>query len=171
MSQEPGETQRSPIHRARFASLWGILAVESVAIAALVVGLWWFIGSHEEGWPLASVLLDPVLWLVVIGASVLGAMGNLALYYLGKNGSGAVFARFPSLEGERWEQIGGYYQRHGGKLLLFSAVPGLGTVLTTGAGAYGIRRISFLFWVILAKMMRNWVLLLFFHQSFQVLRG
>ena len=83
--------------------------MESVAVAALVVGLWWFVGSHEEGWPLASVLLDPVLWLVVIGASVLGATGNLALYYLGQGGSGAVFARFPNLEGERWERIGSLF--------------------------------------------------------------
>ena len=171
MSHDSGESRRPQKHRARFTSLWGVLAVESVAVAVLVVGLWWFIGSHEEGWPLASVLLDPVLWLVVIGASVLGATGNLALYYLGKSGSGAVFDRFPNLEGDRWEQIGGYYHRHGGKLLLFSAVPGLGTVLTTGAGAYGIKRISFLFWVILAKMMRNWLLLLLFHQSYQLFRG
>ena len=145
MSQDSGETRRSQIHRGHFTSLWGILAVDSTAVAILVVGLWWFIGSHEEGWPLAGVLLDPVLWLVVMGASVLGAMGNLALYYLGKSGGGTVFARFPNLEGERWEQVGGYYRRHGGKLLLFSAVPGLGTVLTMGASAFGIRRNIFLF--------------------------
>jgi hypothetical protein len=97
MSQDSGETPRPQKYRARFTSLWGVLAVESVAVAALVVGLWWFIGSHEEGWPLAGVLLDPVLWLVVLEASVLGAMGNLALYYLGQCGTGAVFARFPTV--------------------------------------------------------------------------
>ena len=171
MPQDSGEKQRPQKHRARFSSLWGILAVESVAIAGLAAGVTWFVTRREEGGHVAMALTDPVLWLVVIGASVLGATGNLALYYLGQSGTGAVFARFPNLEGDRWERIGGYYHRHGGKLLLFSAVPGLGTVLTTGAGAFGIRRISFLFWVVLAKTMRNWVLLLFFHQSYQLLRG
>jgi membrane protein YqaA with SNARE-associated domain len=147
--------------RSRFASLRGVLALETAVVAGLVVGVWWLLGSYEQGWPIARTLLTPGLWLLVGVVSVLGALGNLALYYLGQRGSGAVFERFPGLEGERWERIGAYYHRYGAKLLILSAVPGLGTVLTTGAGAFDVERYAFLFWVIVGKALRNWVIVLF----------
>jgi membrane protein YqaA with SNARE-associated domain len=164
MPQKPLSPNR---FRARFAGLRGVLALEVSVIAGLVVGVWWFIGSHEQGWPLARMLLDPDLWLLVAVVSVLGALGNLALYYLGQRGTEAVFERFPGLEGERWERIGAYYQRYGPKLLVLSAVPGLGTVLTTGAGAFDVERYAFLFWVIVGKALRNWLIVLFVAVGFR----
>jgi membrane protein YqaA with SNARE-associated domain len=147
--------------RSRFAGLRGVLALEAAVVAGLVVGVWWLLGSYEQGWPIARLLLTPSLWLLVGVVSVLGALGNLALYYLGQRGSAAVFERFPGLEGERWERIGAYYQRFGPKLLVLSAVPGLGTLLTTGAGAFNVERYAFLFWVVVGKALRNWLIVLF----------
>ena len=164
MPQKPLSPNR---FRARFAGLRGVLALEVAVVAGLVVGVWWFIGSHGAGWPLATMLLDPALWLVVGVLSVLGALGNLALYYLGQRGTEAVFERFPGLEGERWERIGAYYQRYGPKLLILSAVPGLGTVLTTGAGAFEINRYAFLFWVVVGKGLRNWLIVFLALAGFQ----
>jgi membrane protein YqaA with SNARE-associated domain len=164
MPQKPLSPNR---FRARFAGLRGVLALEVAVVAGLVVGVWWFIGSHGAGWPLATMLLDPALWLVVGVLSVLGALGNLALYYLGQRGTEAVFERFPGLEGERWERIGAYYQRYGPKLLILSAVPGLGTVLTTGAGAFNINRYAFFFWVVVGKGLRNWLIVFLALAGFQ----
>jgi membrane protein YqaA with SNARE-associated domain len=147
------------------------LALETAVVAGLVVGVWWLIGSHEQGWPLARTLLTPGLWLLVVVVSVLGALGNLVLYYLGQRGSEAVFERFPGLAGERWERIGAYYQRFGPKLLVLSGLPGLGTVLTTGAGAFNVERYAFLFWVIVGKALRNWVIVLFVAVGFRGLFG
>jgi len=161
---------QSPIRfPTRVASVGPILALETAVIAALVVGGWWVVGSHEESWPLARMLVDPGPWLLVIIVSVLGVLGNLALYYLGRGGTEAVFERFPQLEGERWERIGAYYQRYGARVLILSAIPGLGTVLTTGAGAFNIKRNAFLVWVFLAKLLRNWLIILLFSAGFQSL--
>ncbi len=167
MPQDSQEPQNSIGFRSRFARVRAILALETAVVATLVVGVWWFVGSHEAGWPLASMLLDPILWVFVVVVSAAGATGNLALYYLGQRGTEAVFARFPQLEGERWERIGAYYQRYGARVLILSAIPGLGTVLTTGAGAFNIKRNVFLIWVFLAKLLRNWLIVFLLSTGFQ----
>ena len=167
MPQDSQKLERSQRHRARFASLWKVLLLEAVAIAELITGVRWFLNSHKQRWPLAELLLDPGLWLVVAIASILGVLGNLALYQLGRSGTQAVFERFPRLDGERWKRIGAYYQRYGARILILSAVPGLGTLLTTGAGAFDIQRRAFLLWVFLGKLLRNWVLLLLFSLIFR----
>jgi membrane protein YqaA with SNARE-associated domain len=43
----------------------------------------------------------------------------------------------------------------------------LGTLLTTAAGVYGVERKDFLVWVFTSKVLRNWLLLLLFHQAFR----
>jgi membrane protein YqaA with SNARE-associated domain len=167
---QDSQDRQSPISfLPRLASVWPILALETLVVAALVVGVWWFVGSQEEGWPLVRMLINPGPWLLVIIVSAVGATGNLALYYLGRSGTDAVFERFPQLEGERWKRVGAYYQRHGARLLIFSAIPGLGTVLTTGAGAFHIRRNAFLAWVFLAKLLRNWLVIFLFSTGFRSL--
>jgi membrane protein YqaA with SNARE-associated domain len=144
-----------------------VLAIEAVAITVLVAGVYWFITSYEEVRTFAGPLLRPELWVLVTIVSVVGAIGNLGLYYLGGRGAEAVFARFPYLEGRRWEWIGGHYQRWGGRILILSAIPTLGTLLTTAAGAFGIKRNVFLRWVITSKILRNWLLLLIFYGIYQ----
>jgi membrane protein YqaA with SNARE-associated domain len=46
-------------------------------------------------------------------------------------------------------------------------VPGLATVLTVGAGMFGIRLIPFLFWVSLSKVGRNWLIVLLLYAGYQ----
>jgi membrane protein YqaA with SNARE-associated domain len=170
VSEGPKESPRLHKYRARLGSLWIVSALEALAISALFFGASWFAEHYKQGGTALRMLTDPALWLVVLIASLLGALGNLALYYLGQRGTEAVLQRFPRIEGRRWKRIGTFYQRFGAKLLILSAIPGLGSLLTTGAGAFGIKRNAFLFWVILAKGMRNWVLLLLFHQVYWLLK-
>jgi membrane protein YqaA with SNARE-associated domain len=48
-----------------------------------------------------------------------------------------------------------------------SAVPGLATVLTVGAGMFGIKVLPFLFWVTLSKVVRNWLIVLLLYGGYQ----
>ena len=171
MSENSREPPTPDTYRARPTRLWVILAVEAGAILLLVVGVWWFIRRYEAGGPVARMLLDPGLWVIVIIATAVGVLGNLALYYLGQRGSDEVFTRFPNLQRERWDRIGAYYQRYGARVLILSGVPGLGTLLTTGAGAFDIKRSPFLFWVFVGKMLRNWLILLLFYQASNLVTG
>lgn len=107
-------------------------------------------------------LLHPATWLLVITISVIGSFGNVGLYYVGKGGSQSVFSHYPQLDGDSWDHVGDLYQEHGGRILIFSGLPTLGLLLTTAAGAVGIKLYSFFFWVVLSKTIRNWLLVLFF---------
>ena len=44
--------------------------------------------------------------------------------------------------------------------LLVASIPFIGTVLTIGAGMASISRNSFLLWVMISKVIRNWILVL-----------
>jgi membrane protein YqaA with SNARE-associated domain len=44
-------------------------------------------------------------------------------------------------------------------------------LLTTGAGAFDIKRSPFLFWVFVGKMLRNWLILLVFYQASSLATG
>ncbi len=106
-----------------------------------------------------DLLLEPLAWLLVILVSVLGVIGNLALYSVGKRGYDAVRDRFPQIKRERWERVATLYERHGSLALLLSGVPVLGSLLTTAAGAFGVRLPVFVLFVFIAKCVRNWLIL------------
>lgn len=118
-----------------------------------------------------DLLLEPQAWLVVILLTILGTAGNLALYELGKQGTKAVFQRFPRIRTERWEKVGRLYEQYGARVLALSAVPVLGSLVTTAAGAFGIKRLAFLFWVILAKLLRNWLLAVILYELYYHFTG
>jgi membrane protein YqaA with SNARE-associated domain len=105
-----------------------------------------------------DLFFEPGAWLVVVLLTVLGMVGNFALYQLGKRGLGPVRERLPRITPEQWQRVGRLYQERGSWILLLSAVPVLGALLTTGAGAFGVTPLAFLFWVMIAKLVRNWLL-------------
>ena len=108
----------------------------------------------------ARVLFELWAWLLVILVSLLGAVGNLTLYKLGKEGQEAVASRFPRIDLARFRRAGELFQKRGSWILLLSSVPGLGLLLSTAAGAFGVETHEFLLWVMVAKMVRNWLLLI-----------
>ena len=114
-----------------------------------------------------ELLLDLRAWLLVLTFSAVGIAIGLASYHVGRRGLPAVQSRFPKVDPERWEQIGRWYDRWGAGVLVLSAVPFLGILLSAGAGAFGIKLGAFLFWSVVTKTVRNWVILLFLYTSFQ----
>jgi membrane protein YqaA with SNARE-associated domain len=108
----------------------------------------------------ARVIFEIWAWLLVIVLSVLGVVGNLALYKLGKEGQEAVASRFPRIDPARWKRAGELFETRGSWILLLTSLPGLGIVLSTAAGAYAVRLAEFVLGVMVAKMVRNWLLLI-----------
>ncbi len=118
-----------------------------------------------------DLLLKPQAWLIVLLFTMLGVVGNLALYQVGKRGVGAVQKRFPQITPERWRRVQELYERRGSWILLLSAVPALGALLTTAAGAFGVTQLSFLFWVTIAKLARNWLVVVLLREGWLILKS
>ena len=104
--------------------------------------------------------LDLRVWLLVVAASRLGTAVTLTYYMLGSKGTEAVLLRFPQIGPERWERTKALHERHGSALLFFSFIPVLGMLLATAAGAVGIGMLTYVVWVFLGRMTRNWLLVL-----------
>jgi membrane protein YqaA with SNARE-associated domain len=109
--------------------------------------------------------------VTVLSFTVFGVAINVGSYHAGQRGGRAVRERFSSIPVERWEQVDGWYERWGSGLLVLSAVPGLGTLLTAGAGVAGIRFLPFLLWVSSSKLVRNWLLALLFYGGYRRIAG
>jgi membrane protein YqaA with SNARE-associated domain len=117
------------------------------------------------------LLLDPIAWLIVVAFSVLGSLGNLALYEVGRQGVDAIRKRFPRIKDEHWLRVKGLYDRFGGWVLLLSGIPVLGSLLTTAAGVFGVPRPAFLILVTIGKLWRNWLLAIILAGTYNYFRG
>jgi membrane protein YqaA with SNARE-associated domain len=118
-----------------------------------------------------DLLLDPIAWLIVVAFSILGSIGNLALYQMGKQGVDVIRKRFPRIKPEQWQRVKRLYDNYGGWVLLLSGVPVLGSLLTTAAGAFGVPRPVFLLLVTVGKMWRNWLLAILLVGTYNHFRG
>lgn len=118
-----------------------------------------------------ALLLDLKLWLLVLLVSAVATVAALAYYYLGREGTDAVFSRFPSLGRERWERVQASYKKHGSGLLFFSFIPVLGMLFEIAAGAVGIGLAVYVLWVFLGRILRNWLLVLLFDQTLRLFLG
>jgi membrane protein YqaA with SNARE-associated domain len=107
-----------------------------------------------------DVLTDPQIWLVILVISGLGSLARLANFYAGQRGKDKIEAVYKPIKPQTWENVLGYYRRMGPLPLLVASIPFVGTVLTIGAGMAGIGRNSFLLWVMISKVIRNWILVL-----------
>lgn len=115
-----------------------------------------------------TYLLDFRVWLLLLAVTTFGTVTKLVNYYVGKRGTDFLLARYPQFSQDRWRQIEGWYQQWGGKLLILSAVPLIGMLLTLAAGAYRVRLYSFLFWVALGRFVRNWLFVLLFIEGLRM---
>lgn len=118
-----------------------------------------------------ELLLEPVAWLIVVALSGLGVAGNLALYQLGKRGGDAVLKRFPRIKPEQWQRVKRLYDEHGSLALLLSGIPVLGSLLTTAAGAFDVRLFPFVLFVFIAKLVRNWLIVVVPLEIYRLITG
>lgn len=118
-----------------------------------------------------TLLLDPKLWLLVVVLSALGTVVALTYYYLGQRGVEAVLERFPRLEEEKWNRVEHLYEKHGSGLAFLASVPVVGIMFATVAGAVGIRLFTFSVLVLLGRLLRNWIIVLFFDQTLTIFLG
>ena len=109
---------------------------------------------------MVDVLTDPQIWLLILFLSALGSLVRLANFYAGKRGKDKIEEVYTRIKPETWENVLGYYKRLGPLPLLIASIPLIGTVLTIGAGMAGIGRNSFILWVMISKVIRNWILVL-----------
>lgn len=114
-------------------------------------------------------MLEVKVWVLLIVFSVVGTVATLAYYYLGKEGYEAVLKRFPELKPEQWVRVSSLYDRYGAILLFLSSIPVVGVLLTTVAGAVGIRAMVFFLWVLAGRLARNVALLLLFNEALGLL--
>ncbi|HET6443708.1 MAG TPA: hypothetical protein VFI27_03930 [candidate division Zixibacteria bacterium] len=111
---------------------------------------------------MVSVLTDPKIWLVILILSILGAFARLANYYAGQHGRDTIESLYPRIGPDTWDRVLQAYGHLGRLPLLVASIPIIGTLLTVGAGMIGVSRTSFLVWVTLSKVIRNWILVLLF---------
>ncbi len=107
-----------------------------------------------------DVLLDPQIWLVILVISVLGALARLTNYYTGLRGKDTIITLYPRIKPETWKRVLKSYKNLGPLPLLGAGIPIIGTFLTIAAGMAGIGRNPFLIFVIISKVIRNWLLVL-----------
>ena len=110
----------------------------------------------------AQSLLNFRIWLTILAASTFGASLGLINYLAAKKGLPEIQKKFPQLDQKKLNRVDWLYQRWGARVLLLSSVPVLGTVLTLGAGMYGVQLVAFMIWSVIALLIRNWLLFLFF---------
>ena len=107
-----------------------------------------------------KILPDLRFWSLIIAFSALSLIGSATKYKLGRKGIPVVQEKFPQVGEDQWDKAGTYIDRWGAPALLMVGIPGLGLVLTTMAGAYGVNFNLFLIWTFLGKFLRNALLVL-----------
>jgi membrane protein YqaA with SNARE-associated domain len=118
-----------------------------------------------------ELLLDPVAWFLVVVLSALGAVAALSYYFVGRKGTEAVLSRFPRIQPQQWERARELYQEHGSGILFLSSLPVAGLVLATAAGAFGVSLATFFLWVLLGRVVRNWILFIIFEGTLHLVLG
>jgi membrane protein YqaA with SNARE-associated domain len=118
-----------------------------------------------------SLLLDPKIWFLVVIVSALGTVIALTYYYLGKRGFEVVLDRFPQLGKEQWNRVEHLYTEHGSSLVFLASAPVIGVLFATVAGAVGVRVLTYFVLVLLGRVLRNWIIVLFLDQTLTILLG
>ncbi len=145
------------------------LLVEVIVVVVIVGVLLWLMQNYRPRSFLGRGLVNHRLWILVLLVSSWGTAGSLIPYYVGQRGTKAVFEHYPRLQGRPWERLEAIFQRWGALSLILSGIPGLGAALLVAAGAFGVERRIFLFFVFLGKVLRYWVVVFVVLFSLQLL--
>jgi membrane protein YqaA with SNARE-associated domain len=116
-----------------------------------------------------DIFLDWRPWVVILVLATLTLFSSVAKYRLGEAGLATVKSHFPQVSEERWERIGGYFERWGSPVVFLSFLPLAAWIIPPAAGAYGIGFRAFLFWAFVAKVVRYCLLLLILSGGFNLI--
>ena len=146
---------------------WVLEITVGVALIGVIL---WLSQNYEPRSILGRGLVDLRIWILVLLVSGGGTAASLIPYYVGQRGTEAVFEHYPRLEGRPWQRLEAAFGRWGAFTLVLSGIPGLGVALLVAAGAFGIRRHTFLGWAFLGKVLRYWVVVFVVLYSLQLVR-
>ena len=107
-----------------------------------------------------EALTNPVAWFVVLLMSGVGVMIHLGQYKIGERGEAAITEYIGEDSTEKFKKAEDLVKRRGAPAMLLTAIPGVASVLAFTAGLVRIRIVPFILFVFVAKLFRNWLILL-----------
>lgn len=99
------------------------------------------------------------IWLVGLVATFGNYVGALTMYYMGLKGTEFVFARYMSIEPQKWTRAEQWFKRWGPAALLLCWVPIVGDPLCAVAGGLQMEIWRFSIWAFVGKGWRYVILL------------
>lgn len=109
---------------------------------------------------LIADLTDPRLWLIVLFVSAIGLIEKLAIYRAGQQSASIDPKRAMGIDPERAARLETLFETRGSYILILVSIPGIGAALSIVAGAIGVKAATFIFWVSLSNLIRNWLIVI-----------
>jgi len=129
----------------------GLFAISFLAATLLPLG------SEAAVVFMASAEFNPMgLLFIATAGNSLGAIVN---YLVGRWGASFIFSRYIQIDPATQERLERVYGRWGAPVLFFAWLPFVGDPLTVAAGVLRVNPWVFMFWVVLGKMFRYYVLI------------
>jgi len=107
-----------------------------------------------------DILTNPLAWFLVLLMSGVGVLFHFGQYKIGERGESAVQKHIGEGFADKLQKAEDLINRGGAPAMLLTAIPGLGSVLALTAGLARIQILAFIFFVLVAKLIRNALLLL-----------
>ena len=106
-------------------------------------------------------LTDVRLWLIVLIVSAVGLAEKLAIYRAGQRSAEAGLATsMPGIDGERRAKLETMFETRGTYILLLASIPGIGAAMAAVAGNVGVATATFVLWVAISILIRNWLIVI-----------
>lgn len=99
-------------------------------------------------------------WFVFIVATIGNTMGSITNYYIGKLGSNFILSRYIKVDSKKQQKSEQIYQKWGSPILFFAWIPIIGDPLTVVAGIFKLNLYLFIFWVVLGKGFRYFLVIM-----------
>jgi len=100
------------------------------------------------------------LWVIFATATTGNTLGSIVNYYVGKYGSSFILSRYIKIDSKKLKNVEIMYQKWGAPFLFFAWIPVIGDPLTIVAGAFNLNLYIFIFWVILGKAFRYFLIIM-----------
>jgi membrane protein YqaA with SNARE-associated domain len=100
------------------------------------------------------------VWLIFAVATTGNTLGSITNYYIGKLGTNFIFSRYIKVNSEKQQKSGQMYQKWGSPILFFAWIPIIGDPLTVVAGVFKLNLYIFIFWVVLGKAFRYFLVII-----------